>query len=228
MLCTPWIDPQECEGVTDPPEGEAERAALIASWLLFLATGGVFPGVCLDTIVACGSCGHRVCGCGYGRCDEGDYLDLPGFPIVNIAEVVIDDEAVAAADLTIEDNRRLILTPGLAWGTDWSVTYRWGAGPPEHLVHAAELLACQLQTGWSGDSEECDLPDEVISATRENLTMEFASIEDLLTGGAFGNIHIDRAVASARTDPGGVVLLARNFTRPPHRRIRPVTYAPVP
>lgn len=226
MLCTPWIDPQECEGVDDPPEGEAERAALIASWLLYLATGGVFPGVCLDTIHACGSCGRRACGCGYGRCDDGDYLELPGFPVVNTAAVTIDDEAVSAANLTIENDRRLILAPGLSWGDDWTVTYRWGAGPPEHLVHAAELLACQLQEGWGG-GDGCDIPDEVIAATRENYTMEFASIDDLIKNGAFGNVHINRAVSAASTDPGGKVLVVCDFTRPQHRRIRPVTYVPV-
>lgn len=139
----------------------------------------------------CGGEGE-VCGC-----RPLSQVELAGYPVTAITEVLIDGAALAtvyASDgvsptYRIDMNRYLVrmndpATPDVAarWpacqnlalpttesGT-WSVTYLYGQSPPTAGVLAAKQLACQLyNSAFGGD---CILPAGATRVTRQGITMD--------------------------------------------------------
>lgn len=146
-LCGTWVDDVEtlcscspCDFASgDDPycdDGLAvlERWALIASGILYAATGRQFSGVCTDTVRPCsrrGSCvqtlayaassgsrplwldGDAIDGCtGLPGCRWHSTVLLPHEPVRQITEVVIDGVTVDPSSYTLVDRRLLVRSEG--------------------------------------------------------------------------------------------------------------------
>lgn len=150
QLCSPWLQADDVT-ICEPclPEGSSgvgnpayiERGVLVASWLLYRATGYQFPGLCTDLVRPCTSnggfqqlanptgAGSRLisdggwdwwgggaCGCGgeplVCGCHVHSNVVLPGTPVVD-AEVTIDGAPFTA--FKINNDRQLIRTDGGQW-----------------------------------------------------------------------------------------------------------------
>lgn len=193
-----------------------DQAAYAASELLYMFSGQQYPGECERLARPCGSgtsCGWAggillpsasghgwevswrpwlggwawiddsgpVCGC-----SALDVIELPGYPVRRIVEVVIDGVAVDPDTYRLDRGRFLVrVTPGadsdrLRWpgcqrmelpagepGT-WTVQYRAGIGPPKSGEMAAAQLACEIYK--SGQDDDCKLPQQVTQVSRLGIT----------------------------------------------------------
>jgi hypothetical protein len=107
---------------------------------------------------------------------------LSGYPVQIITEVKIDGDVVAPSSYRLDEGRFLTRLDGDHWpscqdlsladteeGT-FSVSYGYGASPPEIGIKAAAQLACELYKACSG--EACALPARVTRAVRQGVTYE--------------------------------------------------------
>lgn len=217
-LCQPWTDSLDLCDLDSPDPALVARALDVASEIMFHASGRQFRGLCTDVVRPCGSgwawqwverpdgSGHPVplhCECPtigassglWCDCSYHDAVTLPNTPVVEVTEVLIDGQAVAADGWKIVDNRWLIRSPRRAWpccqrldldptepGT-WQVTYTWGSPVPETGKAAVEELACELVKAWT-PGEGCRLPKRVTQVTREGVSWTLLdTFDDLLWQG---------------------------------------------
>lgn len=124
-------------------------------------------------------------GCG---CTPLSRALLPGYPVVEISQVLIDGAVVDPSTYRLDDYRyltRIGETDGVAnvWpacqalnlaagevGT-WSVTYTYGQSPPNLGQEAATQLACEIYKACDPDAD-CALPNGVTRIIRQGLTIE--------------------------------------------------------
>ena len=119
----------------------------------------------------------RNCGCG---CLS--QVKLSGFPVQVITEVRVNGEALAGDAYRLDENRYLTRVDGSNWpscqdlslddtedGT-FSVSYGYGASPPEEGVAAAAQLACEIYKQCLG--QECALPTGATRVARQGVTIE--------------------------------------------------------
>jgi hypothetical protein len=208
--CKPWIGAADVP-ITPIPE-DANGApidltpyAWAASEMLYELSGRQFTGACLRTVRPCqGSCGcwggqvlsrgHIVqgwdgsgwgCECGSSYCRSCGSLSqvlLPGYPVWQIEEVLIDGAVVAPSSYRIDRRRWLTGTNGTQWpacqsldlassevGT-FEVTYFSGQDPPVLGTLAAMELSKQIYQGFTGGA--CELPGGVVRITRQGLTID--------------------------------------------------------
>lgn len=226
--CAPWADVADAcapcnEYDFDPALLEDGIAA--ASEVLWNLTGRRWSGICTDTVrpTACGCTayagrwwGGSGCGCGCGGVSE---IILPGYPVVDVTEVLIDGEVVAEARYRVDDRQRLVYQPELdgdgerrGWpccqrlsraageeGT-WSVEYVHGQEPPLGGVRAAAALGCQLALSCLPADDElgkkCRLPKRVTSITRQGVTLAIIDPLTLFADGLTGLPEVDLWVQS--------------------------------
>jgi hypothetical protein len=147
-------------------------------------------------------CGYQVLSRGYviGPWNYGyplwDYCDtcsiacapsmvkLAGVPVREVSEVLVDGDVVPADEYTILNSRYLVRLDNGHWpweqnltlpDTDdhtFSVTYTYGADPPELGVMAAAQLGCQLYAACPGGSGECVLPAGTTRVIQQGLVVE--------------------------------------------------------
>lgn len=181
---------------TDPRVAEAiEEASLI----LYYATGRQF-GICETTIYP------HISGC------DGPVMAYdPGiWPVIEVVSVTTNGVVDSTPDIRVDSHRYLVWEngerlwpvnvnttqdPALA-GVDnpiMSVTIRHGIEIPRILSRAARVLACELLSSDLG--ERCSLPERVTSVSRRGVSMDVASVDDLLDQGRFGIPAVDRAIA---------------------------------
>ena len=192
-VCSPWLSVSDlCDDGND--EVTAAHAIDVATAWLFVATGSIFTGSCQTVIRPNpGQCGHKHgCGCGTWRRFDLS-MSVPG-PVLGVTEVAVGIEIVDAAEYLFRHNRFLVPTPGGAldpWPTQnplapdgapdtWSVTVEYGRLPPPDLVFAAKELATQIAAKCNG--EECDLPDNATSISRDGMTIQLSVPTDGTTG----------------------------------------------
>jgi len=94
-------------------------------------------------------------------------LAIPN-PVVSVDTVLV--EGAEFTDYTTDGNV-LCRNDGTAWPQDVTVVYHYGTVPPVAGQMALGLLACELDKSWCGD--ECALPSNVTSITRENVAITF-------------------------------------------------------
>lgn len=164
MLCSSWIDADDTtlcsldvdrDGTVEAEDrAKADKAALVASTLLYYATAQMFPGICTDAIRPCGQNGvgqaldyppniggarvlRALADCCGGCltdvwCDGRWWpaVDLPHRPVVDVLEVTID--GAPFTDFRIVDDRYLIRNDSGVWptvndlGRDLTQTGTWG------------------------------------------------------------------------------------------------------
>lgn len=174
------------------------------------------PCDCTGDLLSCG-------------CDLHSSVLLPGTPVVEVIEVLIDGEPFDS--WAIVDDRWLIRTDGCRWpccqalgkpATDegtWEITYTYGAMPPVAGVLAAEVLACELAKSWEKPGDpDCRLPRRLTQMTREGITVATLDPFQFLDDGRFGLYEVDTFITTALGgrapgDPGGRVLLASDINR---------------
>lgn len=122
-------------------------------------------------------------------CRHLSRVKLAGYPVRDIVEVLIDGAVVDPATYRLDRKRDLVRVRDpaapdvvLRWpacqaldlddtqaGT-WSVTYTYGADPPEIGVAAAAQLACELYKECAG--RQCALPSGTTRVIRQGVTIE--------------------------------------------------------
>jgi hypothetical protein len=124
-------------------------------------------------------------GCG---CVPLSRVLLPGYPVVEIAEVTIDGVVLAASEYRLDEYRYLTrigdtdgspntwpscqaLEKPLGEPGTWGVTVTYGQSPPNLGQDAATQLACELYRACDPDAE-CRLPYGVTRIIRQGLTIE--------------------------------------------------------
>ncbi len=168
-----------------------------------LFPGACGPKTVRPPCLAC-ACGYQVLSRGYvvgpwdwgyplwGLCDfclvscAPSRVKLAGHPVREITEVKIDGDVVSPSLYTVYQHRYLTRLDDGRWpiqqdltledtedGT-FSVTYTYGADPPEIGRAAAAQLACELYKACSG-ATDCALPKGVTSITRQGVRIEKAA-----------------------------------------------------
>jgi len=186
-VCTPWIALADvCRGQETTHERVLVQTAInTATRWLNDATARRWSGPCTtfvrpETSLGCAST-YR------GPIDLSRWLTGP---IVGIVDLRVDGESIDPTWVYLAGNMLHASTgwsdddsPMIPWpeqNTDrqpggagtWDITVLHGAGPPEPLKDAASRLAAEIVKQCCG--QECDLPDNVSSISRDGITISFA------------------------------------------------------
>lgn len=221
----------------DLGEADWQELLLRASELLWMLSGRRwYGGGCTETAVLRSwppqqgrgdwpySRSWRSCGCwAYatwmdGQPYPGDYagshvsqpyaIKLPRSPITNILTVTID--GVAFTDYGMYRNGWLERTDGQSWnvcGGDTSVTYQYGEPPPRGGKQATIDLAYEMGREQVGDGD-CRLPNNVVSITRQGVTIQRLAATDFQALYRTGLPEVDRWLVAVNPE-----------SRPTHARV---------
>lgn len=179
-----WINASD---IADPTSPYAETAVEIASFMLYKLSGEKYSGS--QTVTEWYGRDESLCfACGLGPGTEaaislvGDHLHaglrldgtrrllrLRGRPVVSVDTVETANGVLDAADYKIVNRTSLLKTSGCWTDAGVTVTYSYGAYPPAMGRMAAIRLANELVAMYEG-SEDCALPDNVTSVTRQGLS----------------------------------------------------------
>lgn len=246
-LCSAWATRDQLKDLpTDfqwAPD-ELDAALLNASGILARLTGSRWPGSCRDVIRPQGSGG---CGCHRERTRTGCHwlseLELPGFPVLSIVEVLLNGDLVSEDHYRVDDARWLVYLPGddeprRGWPccqrmdrtTDqdetWEVTYTWGGTPdaqgvPGGTAAALALTKELLLAGKAGKA--CRLPARVQNVTRQGVSYLLLDDLSMFSEGRTGLPEVDLWLASlqlgrarrrsAVIDPHAIAMAGRRVRR---------------
>lgn len=229
--CSPWAQVGDtcspCTGY-EFDTGELELGIQLATDVLNNLTGWQWPGLCTTTVRPCGYQTRRSCGCMDSRqcgCRRLSQLDLRdedegGWPIASVDAVKIDGVTLDPARYRVDDHRWLVYIPDgdsdprRGWPCcqridlpdtevdTWSVSYTYGAEPPEGGVRAAGILGCQYALACVEDEsllEQCQLPDGVRTVVRQGITLGVpVDLPALWSGGSTGVDAVDSWLGSIR------------------------------
>jgi hypothetical protein len=211
--CTSWVSTDDIAACCTLPEDSnpeelieiLEGNAASASQLLWSLSGRQFSGLCQKRVRPCRvddcgcefqvlsrghivppmnwtgsswSCEGRACGC-----SGVSSVLLPGYPVREILEVLVDGDTVSPDDYFLREHRFLVHRDNGRWpscqnmavGHDedgaFSVTYTYGQNVPRAGRDAAGQLACELFKACSND-DECVLPTSARRITRQGITID--------------------------------------------------------
>lgn len=203
-----------------------ERWTLIASTLLYAATGRQFPGICSDSIRPCQSGGGfqtlaytasggsrpiavegraGECSGGLG-CFVHSAVLLPHRPVRSITEVVIDGATVPSTDYSLVDRRWLVKAEG-SWPCHQNLGLQDGEPDTWSVTYdygvappagGAEMAAIYGCELAKGcaNDDSCRLPRRVQSITREGITQVLIDPFDFLNEGRTGLYEVDAWITS--------------------------------
>lgn len=182
-----------------------------ASLILYYLTGRQFGGTCTRTVRPCASSG-----CSCGGCTPIQ-INLGLWPVTQLISVRIEGETIEDEDLTgvyhIDEYRYLVRDDGQPFPASSSssaladgpydneddqnqfvfeVTVEAGMPIPRLLTRATRAMACQLVQGCL--DLPCKLPERITSLSRSGVSMDVASVDDLLNGGRTGIYEVDLAI----------------------------------
>lgn len=195
-LCANWIEPGDLTGTYE--EDVAAEAVEVASEILYRRSGHRWPGICEATFRPTHACP--------GAC-PGHTIDL-AVPIVEVVQILIDGEALAAGEYEVWEGRYLVRMPDAetpnqreSWpcrqilnlpdtedGT-WSVRVRYGGNPPPSGLRAARSLAEEFAKARAGG--DCRLPESVTNVVREGLTYSIEDLDGTFEDGRIGIYDVD-------------------------------------
>ena len=149
-------------------------------------------------------------GVNYFGSSKPSEVELGGFPVVEVTMVKIDGVVIPPNEYYVQDRRVLVRaiptaeatpTERFGWpmsqrldlpdsedGT-FSVTYMYGVAPPASGVLAAQTLAVQLVLNAVGGDNS--LPQRTTSVSRQGVSVQVASVVDLLKAGMTGIYEVD-------------------------------------
>lgn len=179
-LCSVQVRPcrQSCAPTWAPP-----------SWSGWWAGGWPWlptPGATLWANAVCGNCGG---GC---ACNNAATLELPA-PVVAVTEVLIDGDPLPASGYMVYNGDLLVRADGGQWPLcqDWGVPVTgvgaWAVtaqiGSPVPALGSVALAAVAAEVaGWCTPSE-CRHPAYTTAVTRQGVSQEFPSLEDITKAG---------------------------------------------
>ena len=199
--CSVWttsLAVSECCGITNSTV--VDEAIIVASQLLYAASGRQFAGICQDTVRPCVS---NTCGCGFQVLSRGHLVGWTGDcwgdsrpcgcrpvsevplagPVREIVEVMIDGVVIDPDMYLVRDNEWLVRKNGALWPScqsmdvddddvgAFAVTYTTGKIPPGAAQYAARALACEISKSCTG-ADDCALPFGATRITRQGITIE--------------------------------------------------------
>ncbi len=162
-------------------------------------------------------------------------LDFSVYPLDSITSVMVDGVALDSANYRIDEYKYLVRIDGQGWPTaqdllkadtetgTWAVTYKYGMAPPPEGVKAVAELACHLTLACAPAdlASRCKLPDYVTTVTRQGITFDLMSVEEMLRGKFVGLPFVDRFVSYV--NPEGLsrppIVISPTYNRSPHRRV---------
>jgi hypothetical protein len=187
---------------------------------------GLFSGVFGYGVLG-GFCG---CGVGGGACNcTPPQIELPT-PVYQVLSVT-ENGAVLPNSSWRMDDEFLVRTDGQAWNyrqdltqpltatNTWAVRYLRGIPVPTNLNDAAGILAGEYAKLRMGQA--CRLPNRLTSVTRQGVTAQYVSAQDMIKDGFTGILEVDQAIRSVNP---------RALTHPPRvysldaPNMRPVRY----
>jgi len=190
MTCTDWIAADEHLGECGCPDGPATviaSAITTASDILYRLSGRQWPGLCSETVRPCHIA--RTCGCASFRecaCVGADVIILPRSRVTDVTQVLVD--GAVFTDFLLYAPNWLARTDDEPWpccqdlalattedGT-WSITYDYGAEPPEGGKLAARVLTAELVKACGSD-KTCRIPTGAVSLTRRGVTYDMSAME---------------------------------------------------
>lgn len=135
-------------------------------------------------------------------------VDLGKYPVTSILSVKVDGATLPVSAYFLKDSRTLQRVDGAFWPSTqklhlndtetetWSITMTWGSEPPPAVRSGTRRLACEL-LALSLDRPSI-LSDRVRSVTRQGMSLELVSPEDLLTqpNGRTGIYEVDLAISA--------------------------------
>lgn len=222
VLCGPCSGGEEATGI---PPATLDAWLMLSSSILFNLTGQQWPGEQTDVVRPNPPNGRPcACGCGPARrgCSFVSEIQLDGYPVIDVIEVMIDGEVVDDSVYRVDDRQWLV------WQADdggveiagrlrrgwpccqrqkrpasedqtFQVEYTWGTAPPPGGALAASSLACEfaLACSTSEDSRRrCRLSSKVKSIVRQGVSMELSTAVELFAQGSSGLPEVDLWVAS--------------------------------
>jgi hypothetical protein len=268
-VTAPWATPEDVPNKDRYDEAELVEYLQFASDVLYGLSGSQWPGEQADkiwpgsrrraggprhrhttvspTIGSYPAGGYVVVGCGCSHdefgCHRVPELHLPGRPVIDVVEVVIDGNPLDADRYEVQDGFRLVrladsdghnegwpccqradLDDG-AIGT-WSVEYGFGTAPPVGGKLSCVSLGTELLKAKTGD-KECRLPKRVTAITRQGVTVAVLDPLSLFKDGLTGLSDVDLWLGSLKASKGRKTAVFANpesLLRHGHRR-RPGSFA---
>lgn len=211
----PYITPAQlinCCKATNGMEEDDDRvldAIDDASTVLYYLTGKQFAGTCQATVRPACLSGSCWCGC------TPHQVNLGVWPVTELISVRYGGTLYSGADATalfhINDWHYLARNDGERFlsGNQWAqaggshdnaspdgyvfeATVAHGIKIPRLMTRATRALACQFIEGCCGDN--CELPARVRQVVRSGITMDIASVTDMLREGKTGIYEVDLAI----------------------------------
>lgn len=220
--CVPYVTPAElltcCSAAADaglgPDSPQVLDAIEDASLILYYLTGRQFGGTCQKTVRPCIPCMDCACTCGSCKPNQ---VNIGLWPVTDLISARMGGETVTGADLAalfhIDEYKYLVRNDGdslphggspyaLSGGvhdTDlgndrfvFEITVEYGMPVPRLLTRATRALASELVARCL--DQECKLPQNVKSISRQGISMELVSADDLLVKGRTGIYEVDLAI----------------------------------
>lgn len=196
-----------CSGANGRTEDNEELLDAIddASLVIYYLTGKQFYGTCTATVRPPCLSGVCICGC------SANQVNLGLWPVTELISVRYDGVDQDVEQFHVNDYRYLARNDGEAFlsGNQWAiagsaednatngyvfeVTLNHGLTVPRLIKRATKALACNWLAACSGG--ECALPERVTSISRSGISMDIASVTDMLREGKTGVYEVDLAIA---------------------------------
>jgi hypothetical protein len=186
----PCWNPQLPTYLTYPSIWNAGQYGGQYAWGLFAFGGGDF------LMAGCG------CGTATGCSCKPPEISLP-MPAVSVLAVVEDGVTLAPTAYRLDGNQ-LVRQDGKAWHyrqnlalpngqpDTWSVEYLRGEAVPPLLNMVAGIFACEVAKSLTGQA--CRMSGKITSMTRQGVTAQFASLQDLIGKGMTGITEVDQVI----------------------------------
>ena len=270
-LRTAWATRDQVPAFPDgiePSPQEVDDALLAASGILYRFTGKRWPGIVADVVrpqrTDCG-CGWIGVG-GLGQAAAGVYpgaggggsqwrlphhqrsgchwiseVELPGWPVLTVTEVLRDGDLVPEDRYRLDDGRFLVYLPesdhalvrgwpccqrvdrDVTQDETFQISYTWGGIPDPGGVRSAAVLARELVLASTPGAKGCRLPQRVQSVARQGVSYTLIDPLNLFDQGRTGLTEVDLWVASIGLgtkrrrsgviDPHAVAMNGRKFRR---------------
>lgn len=210
----PYVTAEEfiacCPAATDMEEDDPAVVDAItdASMVVYYLTGKQFHGTCTTTVRPGCLSGTCYCGCSPRQ------VNLGLWPVTELISVRYGGTLYEDLDLEdmfhINDWHYLARNDGERWlsGNQWAVadseqdnatdgyvfevTVEHGLAAPRLLARATKALACQFVLACA--DQECKLPTRVTAVVRSGISMDIASVSDMLRDGKTGIYEVDLAI----------------------------------
>lgn len=127
-------------------------------------------------------------------------IRLRGKPVTAIVNIVAVESGIeiSSSRFTLENHSTLVFDTWLT--EELEVTYTYGKMPPAAGKMAARALATQFSLAWGDRSDECTLPDRVVSVNRQNVSWVLLDNQDFISDLRTGVYAVDLFLKSVNPD----------------------------